>query len=211
MGTQSGEPTHGADDDSQPQGEEVRPTDGATGGSQPAQGLEEQITRAITPAMEELRDRMARVVPEDREQEVQHSPSETEEREPAPQAETQSVQGSDTEHRDTEQRDRSEREMRPDTSRPHDDAQGDNTMSTENPQYAARAGLLRMARQWRDTGSLHQAIEAYKEILTNYPGTQVASAAVRELTELAQMMENQGQFHSALEVFKMLEQFGVEK
>jgi outer membrane protein assembly factor BamD (BamD/ComL family) len=68
-----------------------------------------------------------------------------------------------------------------------------------------------MARQWRDTGSTHQAIEAYKEILTNYPGTQVASAAVEELVELAQMMENAGQYHAALEVFRMLEQFGVKR
>ena len=84
-------------------------------------------------------------------------------------------------------------------------------MATDNPQFAARAGLLRMARQWRDTGSTHQAIQAYKEILTNYPGSQVATAATQELIELAQMMEDQGQFHSALEVFKMLEQFGVER
>ena len=82
-------------------------------------------------------------------------------------------------------------------------------MATDNPQHAVRAGLLRMARQWRDSGSTHQAIGAYKEILTNYPGTQAAAAATQELTELAQMMENQGQFHSALEVFKMLEPLGA--
>ncbi len=84
-------------------------------------------------------------------------------------------------------------------------------MATNNPGHTVRAGLLRMARQWRDTGSTHQAIDAYKEILTNYPGTQVAAAATQELTELAQMMENQGQFHSALEVYRMLEQFGVDR
>lgn len=84
-------------------------------------------------------------------------------------------------------------------------------MATENPRFAARAGLLRMARQWRDTGSTHQAVDAYKEILLNYPGTQVAAAATEELAELAQMMEAQGQFHSALEVFKMLEQLGVDR
>ncbi|MBV9282032.1 MAG: tetratricopeptide repeat protein [Chloroflexi bacterium] len=84
-------------------------------------------------------------------------------------------------------------------------------MATDEAGHIARAGLLRMARQWRDTGSTHQAVEAYREILTNYPGTQVATAAVQELTELAEMMENQGQFHSALEVYRMLEQFGIGK
>jgi hypothetical protein len=167
---------------------------------------------------------MAQVVQEQKGQTADDSPSGEEEHQPAPQEEQQprqqaeqqttqqAEQASDSASgSDQEQGARRIQEMRPETSRSDDDGQGDKTMATDNPKFAAREGLLRMARQWRDTGSTHQAVEAYKEILINYPGTQVAAAAVQELVELAQMMENQGQFHSALEVFRMMEQLGVDR
>jgi hypothetical protein len=180
------------------------------------QPVQDSIVQAAQPALEELRTRMAQVVQEQKGQTADDSPSGEEEQQPRQQAEQQTTQQAEqasdsASGSDQEQGARRTQEMRPETSRSDDDGQGDKTMATDNPKFAAREGLLRMARQWRDTGSTHQAVEAYKEILINYPGTQVAAAAVQELVELAQMMENQGQFHSALEVFRMMEQLGVDR
>ena len=80
-----------------------------------------------------------------------------------------------------------------------------------NPRNAARLGLLHMAREWREKGSIYQALHAYEEILGRYPGTGVAAAATEELLEMARKLEAEGQFRSALEIFHKLEEYGVDQ
>jgi tetratricopeptide (TPR) repeat protein len=80
-----------------------------------------------------------------------------------------------------------------------------------NPRNAARLGLLHMAREWREQGSVYQALHAYEEILGRYPGTGVAAAATEELLEMARKLEAQGQFRGALEIFHKLEEYGVDQ
>ena len=75
-----------------------------------------------------------------------------------------------------------------------------------DPRGAARAGLLRVARSWREAGSTYQAIHAYTQILIRYPGGGAASAATEELIELAETLVQQGRYYSALNVFDKLEQ-----
>lgn len=80
-----------------------------------------------------------------------------------------------------------------------------------NPKNAARLGLLHMAREWREKGSIYQALHAYEEILGRYPGTGVAAAATEELLEMARKLEAEGQFRAALEIFHKLEEYGVDQ
>jgi hypothetical protein len=54
-----------------------------------------------------------------------------------------------------------------------------------NPRRAIPVGLLRLARNWSDTGSIYQAIHAYTEVLIRYPQTGAAEAATEELLVLA--------------------------
>ena len=75
-----------------------------------------------------------------------------------------------------------------------------------DPRGAARAGLLRVARSWREAGSTYQAIHAYTQILIRYPGGGAASAATEELIQLAETLVQQGRYYSALNVFDKLEQ-----
>ena len=70
-------------------------------------------------------------------------------------------------------------------------------MSTENPQYAARAGLLRMARQWRDTGSTHQAIDAVNPVAFRKAGGQAVPDVARLLGEKAMLAELAHEVHDA--------------
>lgn len=74
-----------------------------------------------------------------------------------------------------------------------------------SPQGAAQAGLVRLARDWVETGSLYQAIPAYFEILTSYPGTGAAAAATEGLVDLAERLKEQGRFYTALSIFRKLE------
>jgi hypothetical protein len=73
-----------------------------------------------------------------------------------------------------------------------------------DPKLVAAVGFLRMSRKWANTGSVHQAISAYREILVNYPGTSVASAATEDLVVLAETLEEQGQYYAARDIFRML-------
>ena len=75
-----------------------------------------------------------------------------------------------------------------------------------DPQRAIRVGLLRLARNWQRNGSTYQAIYAYTQVLIRYPDTGAAHAAVEELLELAETLEQQGRFHAALNIFNQLEQ-----
>ena len=88
---------------------------------------------------------------------------------------------------------------------------GSGNARSYNPAQVARVGRLNMARAWRDQGSVYEAIKAYEEILAAYPGTGVAAAAVEDLTQMAQNLEAQGQFHAALDLYHRLEQLGVDR
>jgi len=75
-----------------------------------------------------------------------------------------------------------------------------------DPRRAIPVGLLRLARNWSDAGSIYQAIHAYFEVLIRYPGTQAAEAAVEELLTLAERLAQQGRYYAALNIFNKLEQ-----
>jgi hypothetical protein len=75
-----------------------------------------------------------------------------------------------------------------------------------NPRRAIPIGLLRLARNWSDVGSIYQAIHAYTEILIRYPQTGAAEAAIEELLVLANKLAQQGRFYAALNIFNKLEQ-----
>lgn len=81
----------------------------------------------------------------------------------------------------------------------------------QSPAQVARLGRLRMAREWRDQGSVYEAIHAYEEILVAYPGTGVAATAVDDLVEMAKKLEADGQFHAALDLYHRIEQLGVDR
>jgi len=74
-----------------------------------------------------------------------------------------------------------------------------------NPKRAIQVGLLRLARNWSDTGSIYQAIHAYTEVLVRYPETGAAEAAVEELLLLAERLSQQGRYYAALNIFNKLE------
>lgn len=76
---------------------------------------------------------------------------------------------------------------------------------TVDPAGAARVGLLRLARNWRSTGNVYAAIYAYEQILSRYGGTAAASAASEELVGLAEDLEQQGMFYTALNVLNKVE------
>jgi hypothetical protein len=75
-----------------------------------------------------------------------------------------------------------------------------------NPRRAIPVGLLRLARNWSDVGSIYQAIHAYTEVLIRYPQTGAAEAASEELLELADKLAQQGRYYAALNIFTKLEQ-----
>ena len=75
-----------------------------------------------------------------------------------------------------------------------------------DPRRAIPVGLLRLARNWSDTGSIYQAIHAYTEVLIRYPQTGAAEAAVEELLVLADRLARQGRYYAALNIFNKLEQ-----
>jgi tetratricopeptide (TPR) repeat protein len=66
-------------------------------------------------------------------------------------------------------------------------------------------GLLRLARNWSEAGSVYQAIHAYTEVLVRYPETGAADAAVEELLVLAEKLAQQGRYYAALGIFNKLE------
>ena len=75
-----------------------------------------------------------------------------------------------------------------------------------NPMGAIRAGHLRLARSWAETGSIYAAIAAYMDIVERYPGSGAARAATEGLLELAQMLEGYGMYYTAQNIFRQLEQ-----
>ena len=75
-----------------------------------------------------------------------------------------------------------------------------------DPGQAIRVGLLRLARNWQESGSTYQAIHVYTEVLIRYPQTGAANAAVEELLVMADDLARQGRHYAALNIFNKLEQ-----
>jgi hypothetical protein len=69
----------------------------------------------------------------------------------------------------------------------------------------AQSGLLNLAWSWQEAGSPIRAIHAYFQLLTRYPGTAAADAAVADLVELSDRLAAKGQFHTALAIYEQLE------
>jgi hypothetical protein len=74
-----------------------------------------------------------------------------------------------------------------------------------DPQSYAQVGLLNLAWRWQDAGAPIRAIHAYMEILSRYPGTPAAAAAVSDLVQLSEKLAEAGQFHTALAIYDQLE------
>ena len=79
-------------------------------------------------------------------------------------------------------------------------------LDPSNPAACAQAGLLSLAWRWQDAGAPIRAIHAYVELLTRYPDTPAAAAAVTDLVELSEKLVEEGQFHTALAIYDHLEQ-----
>jgi len=69
----------------------------------------------------------------------------------------------------------------------------------------AQNGLLNLAWAWQASGAPIRAIHTYVELLTRYPDTPAASAAVSDLVELSEKLASEGQFHTALAIYDELE------
>jgi hypothetical protein len=76
-----------------------------------------------------------------------------------------------------------------------------------DPVSGARIARLRIARNWRFGGSPYAAMHAYEHILARYGGTPAASAAAEELISMADELERQGKFYSAMNILNKIEQY----
>jgi hypothetical protein len=75
-----------------------------------------------------------------------------------------------------------------------------------NSVSVAQAGLLSLAWRWQEAGAPIRAINAYVELLTRYPDTAAAAAAVQDLVALSEKLADEGQFHTALVIYDHLEE-----
>lgn len=69
-----------------------------------------------------------------------------------------------------------------------------------------QAGLLNLAWTWQQAGAPIRAIHTYLELLSRYPDTDAADAAVADLVELSGKLAEEGQFHMALGIYEQLEE-----
>jgi hypothetical protein len=76
---------------------------------------------------------------------------------------------------------------------------------TIDPVSVAQTGLLNLAWRWQEAGSPIRAIHTYMELLTRYPHTPAAAAAVVDLVDLSEKLAQEGQFHTALAIYDHLE------
>ena len=74
-----------------------------------------------------------------------------------------------------------------------------------DPSAVVRAELVRLGDDWQAAGGLYQAIVAYTEVLTKYPGSGAAAAATDGLVNIARQMKQQGRYYQALAIFRKLE------
>jgi hypothetical protein len=75
-----------------------------------------------------------------------------------------------------------------------------------DPVAATQAGMLNLAWRWQEAGAFIRAIHTYVELLTRYPDTPGADAAVADLVELSEKLVEHGQFHTALAIYDHLEE-----
>jgi hypothetical protein len=75
-----------------------------------------------------------------------------------------------------------------------------------DPAAAAQAGLLNLAWSWQQAGAPIRAIHAYMDLLSRYPDTPTADAAVADLVELSEKLVQQGHFHIALGIYEEMEE-----
>jgi hypothetical protein len=76
-----------------------------------------------------------------------------------------------------------------------------------DPQGVAWVERLRLARHWRDEGSIDQGLAAYGDMLDLWAGRPAADAAAEELLELQPFLERQEQYYTALAVVRHMEEF----
>ena len=74
-----------------------------------------------------------------------------------------------------------------------------------DPEVYAQQGLLNLAWRWQEAGAPIRAIHAYYDLLTRYPDTPAAAAAVADLVDLSEKLADDGQFHIALAIYDHLE------
>lgn len=74
-----------------------------------------------------------------------------------------------------------------------------------DPVAAAQTGLLNLAWRWQQAGAPIRAIHAYMELITRYPHSPAAGAAVADLVELSEKLAHEGHFHIALGIYDQLE------
>ncbi len=70
---------------------------------------------------------------------------------------------------------------------------------------AARGAILRLARDAQAKGMFYHAIHAYSHLLDQYPATEESHKAVGELIGLAQFLEQQGKYYTAMSLYERLE------
>ena len=75
-----------------------------------------------------------------------------------------------------------------------------------DPSRIAATGLLNLAWSWQEAGAPIRAIHAYMQLLSRYPGTPAATAAVADLVDLSDKLAGTGQFHIALAIYDQLEE-----
>ncbi len=76
----------------------------------------------------------------------------------------------------------------------------------QNPVGAARAAMLRMAQSAQANGQVYHAIHTYNHLLEEYPNTEESRQAAEEMIALAQFLETQGMYHTALSLYERMEQ-----
>ena len=75
-----------------------------------------------------------------------------------------------------------------------------------DPRRCTQAGLLKLAWRWQEAGAPIRAIHTYMQVLTRYPHTAAAAAAVADLVELSEHLARHGHFHLALGIYEELEE-----
>jgi TolA-binding protein len=76
-----------------------------------------------------------------------------------------------------------------------------------DPASAARAAMLRMAKSAQEKGLVYHAIHTYTSLMDQYPQTPEARRAAEEMIALAQFLEEQGMYHTALSLYEQLGQY----
>lgn len=78
-------------------------------------------------------------------------------------------------------------------------------MSTETIKTAARQGLLKMAQEWhKNPDTIHHAIKAYKEIISNDFDSLEAKEAESALLRIAEEWRKQNKKYAASRLYKEL-------